>query len=181
MTRLLRSLLEKADAIKPRVILWGNLGLAGLIALAHGGALLAVRAGPTPDAAAIQSLAAVSLPLAGLVALSSAAALIANRAQSIALGLQGVILAGAASVELAWGVSLLLRGVPAGNFSWSVGLFSASVCYAVFVLSRFGIPARLRATALAYFSPAMALAVAVPIDVGVFVRLTQEMARRFGA
>ena len=181
VTNPFRSLLLKADTLKPRVFLWINLGLSAFVALAHGGALLAVRANPTPDAAAIESTAAISLPLAGLVGCAAAAALLWRRLQSLTLGFHGIVLAGAAMVELAWGVSLLINGIPVGNFSWSVGLFSASVSYSVLVLSRFSAPAQFRSSAAVYFSPAVALAVAVPIDIGVFVRFTQQMAAHFGA
>jgi hypothetical protein len=180
MTRLLRSLLEKADAIAPRKFLWINLGLAALIGLAHGGALLAVRAKPTPDAAAIESLATISLPLAGLVALFSVVALLLRRLQPVSLALQGLILAASAVAGLVWGLGILLRGTHEGNFSWSPGLFSASVCYGVFMLSRFGVPALARASAVAYFAPAVAVVLAVPIDIGVFIRLIQTIAGQFG-
>ena len=82
MNRQLLSLLEKANAINPRIFLWTNLGLAGLIALSHGGALLLVRAKPTLDAGPIESIAIISLPLAGLIALSAAIALAVNRLQT---------------------------------------------------------------------------------------------------
>jgi len=180
-TNPLRTLLTKIDTLRPKVFLWANLGLSAFVALAHGGALLAVRAKPIPDAGAIERIAAVSLPLAGLIGCSAAAALFWKPLQSLTLGFHGIVLAAAAMFELAWGVSLVLNGVPAGNFSWSVGLFSASVCYSALVLSRFSVPTQYRSSALVYFIPVVALAIAVPLDIGVFVRGVQQVAAHFGA
>lgn len=180
MTHLIRLLLEKADAFSPRNLLWINLGLAALIGIAHGGALLAVRANPTPDAAAIESLASISLPLAGLVAIFSVLALLFRGVQPASLALQGFILAAVAVAELVWGLGLLFRGLPEGAFSWSPGLFSASVCYGIFMLSRFGVPVQIKSTAIAYFSPAVAVVLAVFIDIGVFIQLMQKISNQFG-
>jgi hypothetical protein len=181
MTRFLRSLLAKTDAWPPRVLLWVDLVIAGFVALAHGGALLAIRAHPTPDAPDIESLAMVSLPLAGLLLGSAVLGLAVAKVQRPVLALHGVVFLAAAIVEVVWGINLLVHGIPSGNFSWSVGLFSVSVVYAVFVFSRFTVSARLRASLPIYYSPVLALAVAVPIDIGVLVRFTHELNARFGS
>jgi hypothetical protein len=83
MTRWLRFILAKTDTWSPRVLLWVNLALAASIVLAHGGALLALRAHPTPDAPDVESLAIVSIPLAGLILLSAAVALVLAKFQSL--------------------------------------------------------------------------------------------------
>lgn len=180
MTRLLRSLLAKIDAWPPRVLLWVNLALAGFIALAHGGALLAIHAHPMPGAPDIERLAMVSLPLAGVVLGSAVLGLAVTRTQRLVLAFHGVVFLAAATLEVAWGISLLVHGIPAGSFSWSVGLFSVSVAYAVIVFSRFTVPVRFRMSFPAYYSPALTLAVAVPIDIGAIIRFTHELSARFG-
>jgi hypothetical protein len=176
MTRLLRTLLGKADTLPLRLFLWIDLGLAGFVALAHGGALLLVRAHPTADAAQIESIATISLPLSALIALSAVIGLAAVRTRKIVLSLHGIVFSVAAMIELVWGLSLILGGIPKGNFSWGAGMFSASICYAAFVFSRFCFPERLRAIAAIYYAPAIALGIAVPIDFGVFFRFIYQMA-----
>ena len=142
--------------------------------------MLAVRAHPTPDARDIERFAMVSLPLAALIILSSALGLALAKAQRLALAVHGAAFLAAAVAEFSWGISLLFQGIPAGNFSWSVGLFSISVAYAVFVFSRFTVLSRFRAVPSIYFSPALALAAAVPVDIGVIVRFTYELNSPFG-
>lgn len=180
MNRWLRSVLARADAWSPRKLLWVSLALAALVGFAHGGALLALRAHPTPEAADVERLTMVSLPLVAIVLVSALAGLALSKLQRPVLALHGVLFLAAASYEVVWGAGILIRGIPAGNFSWSVGLFSLSVAYAAFVFSRFSVPAGLRATPSFYFLPVLALAIAVPIDLGVMGRFAYEINSRFG-
>ena len=81
---------------------------------------------------------------------------------------------------LAWAASLLVRGIPQGNFAWSPGLLSVLVCYSVFVVSRYGMPPALRTQPGCFYAPLVALAIAIPVDLGVFVTFVGEMGKRFG-
>jgi len=180
MNRWLRAVLSRADAWPARKLLWVSLGLAAFVGFAHGGALLALRAHPTPDAPDIESLTMVSLPLVAIVLVSALAGLVLSKLQRPVLALHGVLFLAAASYEVVWGTGILVRGIPAGNFSWSAGLFSLSVAYAAFVFSRFSVPFNLRASPSVYFLPVVALAIAVPIDLGVMARFAYEINSRFG-
>jgi hypothetical protein len=181
MTHLLRSLLIKADAWSPRALLWVNIVLAGFVTVAHGGALLVANAQGSPDIAEIRSLAAVSLPLAALVLACSVLGLASLRLRLAALALQGAVFVFAVAPQLLWGVELLVHGIPLGNFAWSVGLFTVTAAYAVYVFSRYTVPARLRTKAAIYYSPLLTLGVAAVVDVGVFVRFALQLGGGFGA
>jgi len=180
MTRVLRSLLAKADAWSPRVLLWINLALAGFVSVAHGGALLVARANSSADVPDIESLATVSLPLAALVFVSGVLGLAVQRLRHAILGLHGAVFLFAAIEQFVWGIELLVRGIPSGNFSWSVGLFTATVAYAVYLFSRYTVPAKLSAMPAIFYSPAFALVAAAVVDIGVIVRFASQMFAQFG-
>ena len=176
----MRTLLAKVDSVPERVLLWINTALACLIGLAHGGALAITYAKPTPGAEGIRQLPSVSLPVAALIALTAAVALVQSDLRRVALAAHGWALVAAAAGTLVWAISLLVRGFPEGNFSWSPGLMSVLVCYSVFVASRYGVPSQVRGRPAFFYAPVAALGIALPIDLGVFVTVIGEMGERFG-
>ena len=180
MPTALRALLNRLDGASERLLLWTNLGLAAFVVLSHGGALAITYAKATPEADAIRSIAALTLPIATLVILTAAAALIRADWRRLVLAIHGSALAVSAIALLLWAAGIVLRGIPQGNFSWGVGLMTAWVAYSFFVLSRYSLPSGLRNRAAFFYAPAAALVVALPVDIGVFVRLIAEMGERFG-
>jgi hypothetical protein len=180
MNGALRTLLGKVDGIPEHAFLWVNVGLACFVALAHGGALAITYAKPTPEAEDIRQLAMFSLPIAAAVIVTAALALIQGGARRRVLAVHGYVLAGSAAAMLLWALDILLKGIPEGNFSWSPGLLSAWVCYSFFVLCRFSLPDGVRNHAAILYTPLVALVIALPIDVGVFIRLMAVIGVRFG-
>jgi hypothetical protein len=177
---VLRALVNKVDGIPERALLWANLALAGLIGLAHGGALAITYAKPSPDAEAIRQLASISLPTAAVVLLTAVTALVQVRFRQAVLGLHGLLFALAAVVAVLWAVSILVSGIPDGKFVWSVGMMSALVTYAFFVASRYSVPKRLRDRVVVFYAPLLALLVSIPIDVAVFVKTLSAVTKAFG-
>jgi hypothetical protein len=171
---LVRTLLAKWDRIPARKLLWANLALGLLVGLAHGGALLAARAKPTPGSEELLSTVTYTIPLAALVALTAAFGLVRRTRELHVLTLHGLIFFAGALAELIWGFSLFASGIPEGSFAWSVGLFTASIAYASFLFSRYAVPVRVRSTPAFYYSPALAIALAAPIDLGVFLRFARD-------
>ena len=57
---------------------------------------------------------------------------------------------------------------------------SALVAYGFFVASRYSVPKAFREHAAVFYAPLLALVIAVPIDVAVFVRTFSEVTRGFG-
>jgi hypothetical protein len=180
MLMALRALVNKVDGIPERTLLWVNLGLACLIGLAHGGALAITYAKPSADAETIRQLASISLPLAAVVLLTSVTALVQTRFRQLALGLHGLVLAAGAVVTVLWAISILFAGIPDGKLVWSVGMMSAFVVYALFVASRYSVPKRFRDRLVAFYAPLLALVVAIPIDVAVFVKTLSALTKGFG-
>ena len=176
----LRALLIRIDSVPERALLWVNTGLACFVALAHGSALALTYSNPTPEADEIRQLAAISLPMAAAVIVTAFTALIRPNLRRSMLAVHGFVLVASAIYLLLWAVHILIEGTPKGNFSWSVGFPTVWVCYSFFVLSRFSLPSRVRVWPAVYYAPLLALAVAAPIDVGVFVQMLGDMRRHLG-
>jgi len=180
MNGTLRALLGKANAVPEHALLWVNVGLACFVALAHGGALAITYAKPSPEAENIRQIAMFSLPIAAIVIVTAATALIRADLRRRVLGIHGIVLAGSAVALLLWALDILLHGIPEGGFSWSPGLLSAWVGYSFFVLCRFSLPIELRSRSAIFYAPLVALVVAMPIDVGVLIRLATSVGPRLG-
>ena len=181
MIATLHRWLTKADAMSERKLLLINVALACFVALAHGGALAITYTKPTPDAEGIRQLASISLPIAALVILSAAVALFNPSSRRTVLSLHGLVFAASAILMLLWGLGLLVNGIPDGNFSWSVGLFSLWVAYSAFVFCRFTLPSYLRSHPVVFYAPVAALLIAAVVDIGVFLRLMNEIGARFAS
>jgi hypothetical protein len=176
-------LLDQLDKVPEPVLLVLNALMAGFVWLAHGGALLLtyLKKSPVPpdQVEMIRTMAAFTLPLAGVTALASGVALWRARVRPLCLACQAVVLLGSAAALLAWAVSVLVRGIPEGNFSWSPGLLTGWVTYSTFLFVRYGVPAGWRTPRLRYL-PFAVLALSLPVDVGVFFRLLLKMNRLMG-
>jgi hypothetical protein len=177
----LRAWLDKAYAPSQRKLLWINLVIACLIAVAHGGALWLAISANSPDAQEIRPLATVSVPIAAFVILSAVAGLIRPESRPHVLAMHGLVLLVGVLVLLGWAATLLIGGLPKGNFSWSPGLLSASVFYAFLVFCRFTLSARVKALPGVYWVPLVALFLAVPVDVGIIIRFFVELGDRMGS
>jgi len=174
----MRNLLEQLYAIPAWLILGVNAALGALTFVAHGGALLLVLAGfPAPPdyVASVRSMVPITLPVAALVVAGSAVALLSPRTRAFVLagqaavrGLGALLLAGCAAI-------LVVRGVPAGNFMWTPGFLSATVAYGVYLACRFILRPECPPGKVIY-APAFAALLALPIDCGVFVRVTGRIA-----
>lgn len=171
MIDTLRTLMEKTYAISERKLVLINIALAGFVALAHGGALATTFSKPTPEAEEIRQLASISLPIAAVVLLSAIAALVNTRLRPKVLAFHAIALTTGAGFLLLWALSVLFNGLPEGRFSWSLGSLSAAVFYAALLFCRFSVSPQLRSSQGVYYGPILALACAVPVDVGVFLRV----------
>jgi hypothetical protein len=177
----IRALLKKAYGISANIVLLVNLTLAASVAVVHGGALLLARAKPSAESGFVESVARVTLPIAGFLIVTALLALAVPRSRMLVLRLHGILLFAGAWVGLLWGIELLLNGVHFTNFVWTPGMFTASVCYAAFVLAAFSLSRRWRARPLCFYLPAWMLVAAAVVDLGVFLRFVYELGSRFGA
>jgi hypothetical protein len=84
-----------------------------------------------------------------------------------------------ALVLLGWAVSILVGGIPEGNFSWGGGFLSATVGWAFYVLRRFTLPKRVRTHGLGYYVHVLAFASALPVDLGVAFLMAVRVSKQF--
>ena len=180
MTSSLRTWLDKAYSPSERKLLWINLVIACLVAVAHGSALWLAISAKSPDAEQFRPLVMVSVPIATLVILSAVAGLMRPESRARVLAIHGLVLLTGVLVLLGWAVTLVVGGLPKGNFSWSPGLMSASVFYAFLIFCRFTLSTRIKALPGVYWAPLVALLLAAPVDVGVVIRFSVEVSNRMG-
>ena len=166
-----RGMIEKWDGVSQKRLLWVNAGLASLVGISHGGALAMEMSKPSPNADTIREVATISIPVAAAVLLSALTALLLEKSRRAVLGAHGVAFCIGVAVLFIWAVRILLTGLPQGNFSWGVVLLTLSVGYSVFLVSRFAVPPDLLSLPFIRIAPVAALAIAAPVDLGVFLRV----------
>jgi hypothetical protein len=160
--------MDRLDRISPTAFLWVNALLCLFVLLAHGGALLLVRAGKSPEMADQVAIAYFTLP-AALVSLGFAlTALFRTEALGFTLKIHSIVLLGLAVYMAYFGVNLAIKGIPADvRFAWNPLLFAFVVGYPVLLLQR-AFPNH-RLTAFRY-APLIAVGISVLISVAVYWR-----------
>ncbi|MBL8523547.1 MAG: hypothetical protein JNN20_07660 [Betaproteobacteria bacterium] len=175
MTFSPKALLSKLGSFPDRKFVWINLVVSGLITLAHGGALIAFRAANDNGAdMGLLSMVYISIPLSCLVFCAACIALIRSNLTAAVLALHGVVFFVAAIALLVWATQILIVGMPAGNFSWSVGLLTASVFYSVFLFVRYSLPVKVRERPVVALAPLLFLFVSIPVDIGVLLAMFRD-------
>ena len=174
---MITALGEKLENVSASVVLRVNAGLGAFVFIAHGAALLLVLGGrvPVPPASAafIRAFAPFTLLTAWLVIIGSALGEVRPGGQRVVLRAQALILFTFGIGLLAWAGSVLIEGIPEGNFGWTPGMLTCWVAYSVFLCARFAFPRWQSRKAAVYV--VVAVAAALPIDVGVFLRLIAKM------
>ncbi len=180
MKRFFEAVLAKLDAASPRVFLYTNLAIAGFVLLAHGLLLLVLRLKPSiPQPEGVIGMTLVSLPVASFVILSSVAALLVERARAGVLAFHGASLLLGALAMLAFALHVVLWGMSGGDVSWTPGLFSLGIAYAVFVFTRYTVPVAWRTKPAITFAPVWSLAIAFVVEAAVLVRLVGGLVATF--
>ena len=169
----MRSILAKLDELPDQLLLLGCAGLAAFVMVAHGGALLVRHLAPPDQAAMVTHIARYSLPLGGLVLATSIVGMLKPQWRSRILGLQGVILVLSSIALVAWASTLLVRGIPEGNFAWTPGFLTAWVCFSFYLMRRYLLPAGWSG---AIYVPLVAAGITLPIDIGVLLRFLVKLA-----
>jgi hypothetical protein len=164
----------------PEIVLLGiNAAIGTFVFLAHGGALLLIlsRKIPVPPdyEAMVRTMVPVTLPIASFVVLGSLVGIAWPKARLWVLSLQGIVLFVAGAALLGWAVTLVIHGIPVGNFAWTPGLLTGWIAYSSFLLARFSLRGW-REDKVRYM-PLIAAAIALPVDAAVFLRLLGKMSR----
>ena len=128
----------KLNRIGPVALLWVNAAIALLVAVAHTGFLLLVRAGKaSPEMAADADLTYITIPLAIAILATAIAALIKASLRWPTLKVQALVLVLGALFMTYDGIRVAISGIPPGvNFVWNPLLFAFAVAYPVHLLQR---------------------------------------------
>jgi hypothetical protein len=165
-------------SIKERTILIVNALLGALVVVAHGGALLMVQRQrrsvvlePSEFEALVRNVSPFTIPIAALVVLSSVLGLLDRRSSRLLLQGQTTVVVVASAASLVWAAGHAIRGVPESNISHGPGLLTVWVAYSAYLAVRFLLPSRWGAMTRFAYVPFFAAALALPIDMAIFIRV----------
>ncbi len=174
ISRAVRKIDEMPDFV-PLII---NMAIAAFVGLAHGGALVVALVKDPANLDDLLPLVSVTLPSAAFIALSSIIALIWSRTRGVLLTVHTLLLCAGAAAIFLWAASLLVHGIPEGNFAWSPGLMSLMCAYPVFLLRRTLLSRMIDRSFVVRYMHVMAFVVALAVDIGVFHLAISEMSSR---
>ena len=123
---------DRIDNIPEKALLSINLAIGSFVLLAVGGSLAVA----TADNEEVSGLAITIATLALLVIMSCIAGLISDKKNMKILSVHSVILGIGSILIFYYGLSILLKGFPEGNFSWGLGLFTFLCAYPVYLVRR---------------------------------------------
>lgn len=179
---ILNSINDHLEKLPEKVMLGANAAIAGLVLLAHGGALLIVKSGkfplPPDYASTVAAFVPYTLPIAALMVLSSIIALIRPGTSRVALPFHAAILFLSGLALLGWSANIAAKGIPGGSFSWTPGILTGWVFYSTYLFGRYVLPTAWRPRTM--FAPFFGLILALPIDLAVFMRMLLKMRQMMG-
>jgi hypothetical protein len=165
-------------SIRERTILIVNAILGAAVVVAHGGALLMVQRQrrsvvlePSELEALVRNVSPFTIPVAALVVLSSVLGLLGRRPSRLLLQVQSAVVVVASAASLVWTAGLAIHRIPESNFSWSPGFLTVWVAYGAYLAVRFILPSRWVVMTRFAYVPLLAAALALPIDMAIFVRV----------
>ncbi len=163
----------------PDIVLLVNAALGALVLVTHGGVLLLLLSERVPAppgyAELVWAVIPFSLPLAGLVVASSIGGLFMRKIKRPALAFQAIVIFFSSLALLVWAANIVIHGIPLGNFVWTPGFLTGWVVYSWFLCARVAVSGRsMRRSRIRYLLAVGAL-VAVPVDLGVFLRFLLSM------
>ena len=167
---MIAKIIQKLDQIPEYRLLLVNLSIAAFVGLAHGGGLAIALAKEPEHLDWIVPLAMVSLPLACFVIISSVIVLLRRRSTSAILTIHAIILCLGGAAAFIWAGSILVKGIPEGNFAWSPGLMTFFCVYPVYLLRRTLLRKKLPHSAPVRYLHVVVLLLTIIVDVGVFVK-----------
>jgi hypothetical protein len=154
------------DRISENALLGVNLFLAAFVLLAHGGytALTLSEGGKIPF------MIMISVPLSILFILTCIAGFILSKYRLKVLSVQALILFIGSLFTIYYGLSILVRGLPEGNFSWGLGLFTFFCVYPVYLIRRTIFKGLISRSNVIKYAHVFVLIIALSIDIAVFTK-----------
>ena len=93
-----------------------------------------------------------------------------RRSPSAILATHAIILCLGGAAAFTWSGSILVKGIPEGNFAWSPGLMTFFCVYPVYLIRRTVLRKKLPHSAMVKHLHVVVLVVALIVDVAVFVK-----------
>jgi hypothetical protein len=119
------------------------------------------------------------VPGSSIIALSGIVGLRCVPCRSRILGIHGIILLAGVCTLVYLVLGWVLHGIPKGSFRWTPGLLEASAGYATYLFCRFSLPEGARLEGGIYYLPVFAVALMIPLDIGVLARFFEMISNGF--
>lgn len=163
---MIAKIIGSLDQISEKALLGVNLFLAAFVLLAHGGyaALTLSEGGKIPF------MIRISVPLSILFILSCIVGFILSKYRLRILSVQSLILFLGSLFTLYYGLSILVKGLPEGNFSWGLGLFTFFCVYPVYLIRRTFLAIYIKKSTVIKYVHVFVLIIALSIDIAVFAK-----------
>jgi hypothetical protein len=171
----LRTVLVSMYSTSPRKLLIANLVIALLIGASNGLGVMLGHGMPGLTAEMEAAIVMFVLPGTAAVILTGLIGLIFNSSRQWVLSIHAIVLGIGAATLWVWALELVLTGLPEGSFSWTPGFLEVAAGYAALLICRFNLPEKLRENGRIYYTPIVVALLAVPIDIGIFVRFVEKM------
>jgi hypothetical protein len=163
--------IDRLDNVGLAWLLLPNGLLALFVLIAHGGALILVRAGkPHPFGESFQ-LVYFSIPIAATAIVLALVAWAVPHCRNVVLKIHTFILGCVSAFALWFSLDVVAHGIPSGAFVWDPILFAFVLAYPTYLARRTLVPAAaLRSPALRY-AHVFAAILAILISVAVYWRM----------
>lgn len=163
---MLSKIVDDIDSIPFKALLCINLAMGAFVLLAHGGSLaLSFLNGEN-----ISVLVMVTVPTSLFIILSCVIGFALENIRLKILSIHSIVLLAGAILTFYYGLSLLLKGFPKGNFSWGVGFFTFFCVYPVYFVRRTIFRNFISKSSIIKYFHIFIFIIAFSVDITVFVK-----------
>jgi hypothetical protein len=129
---MLSKIIDGIDSIPHKALLGINLAIGFFVLMAHGGSL-ALSLSKDQE---VSSLVLFTVPISLFIIATCTVGFFSDKQRLRILSIHSLILVCGSILVFYYGLSLLLKGFPEGNFSWGVGFFTFFCVYPVYLIRR---------------------------------------------
>jgi len=163
---MIANTINSLDQISEKALLGVNLFLAAFVLLAHGGYTVLTLS----EGGEIPLMIMISVPLSILFIITCIVGFILSKYRFKILSVHSLILFLGSLFTLYYGLSILIRGLPEGNFSWGIGLFTFFCVYPVYLFRRTIVKGFISKSNVIKYAHVFVLIIAFSIDISVFIK-----------
>lgn len=163
---MLSKIIDGVDSIPYKALLGINLAIGIFVLMAHGGSSV-LSLSKDQD---VSQLVLFTVPISVFIILTCIIGFFSEKQRLRILSMHSLILACGSILTFYYGLSLLLRGFPQGNFSWGVGLFTLFCVYPVYLIRRTILRGIISKSTIIKYLHVPIFVIAFCLDITVFIK-----------